>query len=263
MTTARLPLACNADTDEHTDDILRLDDYRSSSSTAGQEPVAPLEALGVAQGATLYMQRVFSDAVLSQQRIVWQMQQQFGEVTKTLIESASYPLFPSVTSTVGSYLQGAYRRTPASSSIERPAREDTEKRFAERVVGSLREAPVEDGYSHPVEQIIKDALIEFPAAAPQWVQSIYIENIVTSPDISIGVLRCVGRLPYELIAPWGMVLAAGALSHQDIEVLEAAVRAFERWGGRGSIEILKSRVAAEPVPWMADYLGQVLLDLSS
>lgn len=139
---------------------------------------------------------------------------------------------------------------------------EKQKVFSSLLLRSLEVEPVEVGYSHPAVQIMEDAIAAHGVAANRWIVGIYLSNYGTRPAIVADLLRCISRLEHSNIQPWGILMAVSALSHPDPELREAAVRAFEIWGGTESVDVLKTRVDAEPLPWLADYMRQVITDLT-
>jgi len=139
--------------------------------------------------------------------------------------------------------------------------EQEKVRFNRNLLHAFELEPIEDGHPHPAERIIKDALKTYNLEAFDWIKSTYLKNITRSA-IAAGILRCLGRLSSELTSIWGVVMAASGLLHPDIESREAAVRALEAWGGKESLEMLKAYVDMENVPWLKDYIKQVIIDLS-
>lgn len=133
-----------------------------------------------------------------------------------------------------------------------------EKDFKFEVIYTLIEEPIEDGYSHPAENIIEETIKTYPLYAGNWVQSLYIDNL-NNYTLAAGILRCIGRLNPNITQPWGSIMAIGALLHFDVEVREAAVRAIEMWEDPTIIGYLERR--EEKVPWLADYIKQVIKDL--
>lgn len=138
-----------------------------------------------------------------------------------------------------------------------------ERAFSRRLAQALDLEPLEDGFAHPAEMVMADALRAFGATAFTWIAFAYFEYHQSKPAIAAGLVRCLGRLPEALTQPWGSFLALSALYHADVEVREAAVRAFEIWGGRAAIDALTARVSVEPTPWLADYTRQVIADLAA
>lgn len=134
--------------------------------------------------------------------------------------------------------------------------------FEMNLLTSLEREPIEDGRRHPGERILADALAHSPNAN-LWIESAYYDTAARQPELAAGILRCVGRLPRGLVEPWGLDLAREALSHPDIEVRDAAVRAFEMWGGREALRAVSEYARGESVPWLATYAEQVIADLDT
>jgi len=124
----------------------------------------------------------------------------------------------------------------------------------------LKNEAVEDGYFHPAEWLIEDSLKLSKFDPNHWVYTAYSKNIDTEPALAACVLRLLGRFPRSEVGEWGMLLAIHGLSHRDIKVRDASVRALERWGGRKALDALKVCVDIEPTPWLAAYIRQVIRD---
>jgi hypothetical protein len=121
--------------------------------------------------------------------------------------------------------------------------------------------PLEDGVSHPIEQRLKDELMNNPSGAPEVIQRLF-DEWSERPSFAAALLRCLGRLHPAIVGEWGLGLASNALSHRDVEVRDAAVSALELWGGDGARRALQKYAEQEPVSWLARYMKQVVTDLS-
>ncbi len=121
--------------------------------------------------------------------------------------------------------------------------------------------PVEDGISHPIEQRLKDELVNNSISAPEAIQQLFYDWR-ERPSFAAVLLRCLGRCDSSVVGQWGLDLAFGALSHWDVEVRDAAVSALELWGGLAARQALQERIEQEPIPWLARYMKQVVTDLS-
>ena len=121
--------------------------------------------------------------------------------------------------------------------------------------------PIEDAYDHPAEKLVEDSLKSSQFDPTHWLYKSYFENINRKSLLSGAILRLLSRLPRSLVGRWGLVVAINGLAHRDIEVREAAIRALERWGGHEAFVALKAHGDAEPMPWLAAYIRQVIKDL--
>jgi hypothetical protein len=137
--------------------------------------------------------------------------------------------------------------------------EQAESRFRWELLHAIEAEPLENGYFHPAESIVDQALKDFAFTAASWIQSVYFEYLNRKAVVSAVILRCVGRLAYDQIYPWGVIMALSGLSYFDIEVRDAAVRAMEMWEDPSLVEILRAH--DEKVEWLAHYINEVILDL--
>jgi hypothetical protein len=132
--------------------------------------------------------------------------------------------------------------------------------FRSKLIAALLEAPMEDGITHPAEELIDEALRAGTSDCRDWLSRVLVEHYEARPSISASIVRCVGRLEYDQVGHWGMHVADDALRHEDVEVREAAIRALEDWGGCEALRLLRSH--RDSVAWLSEYVSQVIADLS-
>lgn len=137
----------------------------------------------------------------------------------------------------------------------------TEKEAEKKLFALFESEPFEDGYSHPAEQLIEDLCRKYKMKTGILLQGIYLKNL-KRPAFAASLLRCLGRLKHERVAPWGMVLVIAGLAHAEAEVREAAVRVLETWGGGEALGVLRIYSEMETIPWLKRYIEQVIKDLS-
>lgn len=123
--------------------------------------------------------------------------------------------------------------------------------------------PVEDGYSHPAEQLIEEAQISNSKEVAGWLYSVYREQDEKNPSLAADLLRCISQLPDLSDTTWAVHMAADALSSPEVQLREAAIRIIETWGGQNSVHYLKQYLPNEQVTWLADYARDVASDLST
>ena len=118
--------------------------------------------------------------------------------------------------------------------------------------------PLEDGMAHPAERIIDEALqSREDQIVLQWLTAFSLD--AAQPNFAASVLRCLGRQTRPGTGSWRAGLVRDALAMDDIEIRDAAVQAAEWWGERDIRDILKSH--SDPVPWLRDYIRDVIDDL--
>ena len=138
----------------------------------------------------------------------------------------------------------------------------TEQTFRSALLAALEAEPIEDGYRHPAEAVLRRGLASVPHAAAAWLQSLFEATAQQRPTVAAALLQCLGRLPRRVIEPWVLLLAYRGLEHSNVELRDAAAGALERWEGRDIVEVLLRRAAVEPVPWLAQYMRDVAADLA-
>jgi hypothetical protein len=126
---------------------------------------------------------------------------------------------------------------------------------------ALQSVPVEDGYSHPAEDILLRSIFVDAQATLRWVSAAYVTAKEKNPSLAASIVRCIGRLNRDLVTEWVESLAMRALTHQNSEVREASIRAFEEWGEDTALELLQVRLGYEKAPWLREYLMAVIEDL--
>lgn len=134
-------------------------------------------------------------------------------------------------------------------------------KFQKNLLRLLELESIEDGYSHPAENLMEENWCHYRLDFSNWVQTIFIDNIC-HPQIAAGILQCLGRLKKEIIEPWGYIMAIAGLSRPDLEVRDAAVIALELWGGQQSLDALKGHIGKEQVSWLKNYIEKVIQELS-
>ena len=132
----------------------------------------------------------------------------------------------------------------------------------DRLTYTLRAAfevkPMEDGMEHPAEEIVLNAIRNLDSEHVfEWFRSFALD--VEHPHFAASVIRCLGRLNTPGTVYWRVDLVRSALAVEDAEIRDAAVQAAEHWGGAAIRDVLKEH--EEPLPWLRDYVRDVIEDL--
>ena len=123
---------------------------------------------------------------------------------------------------------------------------------------SFEADPLEDGISHPAEEIISQALQsgECPDVLA-WLRALCLNTV--QPSLAASVLRCLGRQSDPGTDKWRAGLVRAALAIDDVEIRDGAVQAAELWAGSNLIDVLNAH--SEPVTWLQYYIRDVIDDL--
>ena len=132
-------------------------------------------------------------------------------------------------------------------------------RLAARLRTSFDLIPVEDGFTHPAEDIIAEVLASANyRPVLRWLRGFCADS--SQPSFAASVIRLLGRQPSVGTVAWRKSLLIDGLAADNVEVRDAAVQAAESWADPESVEILKSH--DEPQLWLSQYIADVIEDLA-
>ncbi len=135
-----------------------------------------------------------------------------------------------------------------------------EKEFTATLIRLILESDFEFGYYSAVDKFIDQRLIENTSITKEWLNSIFVKNI-NNITITLGLLRAIAHIDYNLIMPEGQTMAMAALAHKNPEVRECGIRVFENWNNFESLDILRNCKCEED--WLSEYLKQVIKDIEA
>jgi hypothetical protein len=136
--------------------------------------------------------------------------------------------------------------------------EEFENRFTDTLLHLIREEIFEYGMENAADIFVQEHLKNNPFITKNCINSIFLKNFANI-GVTTGLLRIIAHLDYTEIEPTGPTIAVAALSHENAEVRESGIRAFENWEDISSLEYLKHIKCKEQ--WLQDYLEQVIIDL--
>lgn len=114
--------------------------------------------------------------------------------------------------------------------------------------------PLEDGMTHPGEQVIATAVQESERSL-DWLKRFALT--ATAPAFAASTLRCLSRIDVGT-SEWRARLVAEVLASEDVQMRDAALQAAEEWGGGHLREVLESHLASEPVDWLRRAMKDVV-----
>lgn len=133
-------------------------------------------------------------------------------------------------------------------------------RYEVEFLALLRTCEFEYGFDSLADAFVGTRLSENALVTMRWLNLLFIEYL-DDPPVVIGILRVLAHLRYEQACPQGITIAIAATRHQNHEVQECGVRAFENWGTPDSLKVLESLSFSEA--WLQEYVNQVVADLRS
>jgi hypothetical protein len=127
---------------------------------------------------------------------------------------------------------------------------DIFERCRKRFVQITATEDIEYGSIAPSEILLNEYFDRYEPLIGEIVQHMYLREIGNRPVI-IALLKSFGGRKYHSVYPYAQTIAIAALSSQSVEVREAGVRAFESWGHKEGINVLKEVKIAPR--WLDEY----------
>ena len=132
--------------------------------------------------------------------------------------------------------------------------------LAAELRASFLNEPVEDGFTHPAEDILTGALSMGDSDATlEWLLEFATDE--ARPTFAAYTLQCLGRLETGIPFEWRQRLVQAGLRSPNLAIRDVAAQAVDTWGDRGLIPILMAH--KDPVPWLAEYINDIVADLSA
>ena len=133
-----------------------------------------------------------------------------------------------------------------------------EKLFAKELISLILNEEFEYGIDTKADAFVRRYMDLDPLLTKEWINTIFVDNFA-DVSILVGLLRIIARLDYTEIFPQGQTMALAALSHENTEVKECGVRAYESWGTIDSLNELE-HLKVE-IQWLQEYIDDVVSDL--
>lgn len=130
--------------------------------------------------------------------------------------------------------------------------------FTEQLIRLITEEEFEYGIANRADYLVSEQIRINASVTKEWLNSIFLENF-NNVTVVVGILRVIARIDYFEVYPHGQTMAVAALSHEDIEVQDCGVRAFESWGTLESLKVLQTLKVA--TNWLQEYIDEVVSNL--
>lgn len=126
-----------------------------------------------------------------------------------------------------------------------------------RLWWAFESEPLEDGMDHPADRLLAERLNEdAEAQALEWIRDLCMDT--TNATFAASVMQCVARQPRPGTASWRTELVRSGLATPHVEIRDAAAKAADSWKDSELLAILEGHT--EPVPWLADFITDVVTD---
>ena len=136
--------------------------------------------------------------------------------------------------------------------------EKHKKQFTDTLLDLIHEEVFEYGMENAADVFFQKSLEMNSCFAKEWLNTIFLHRL-GDVEVTTGILRIIAHLKYEDIYPTGPTMAIAAGMHENAEIRECGIRAFENWVNADSLRYLRRIRCGEK--WLQDYLEQVIIDL--
>lgn len=108
------------------------------------------------------------------------------------------------------------------------------------IISSLSWDDIQIGEPTETEYIIEELIAETSAKdTSQWVYELFLENSANIL-LSCTLVHALSHIDYELIYPYGPMMAMAMLSHDNKNVVSFAIKAFSNWNSKDSLKYVKN-----------------------
>lgn len=134
-----------------------------------------------------------------------------------------------------------------------------EEAFQKKLVFLMEGENYVSGEISASEEFVENAMDKFGnLTVMNWIMSFYEQNF-SKPAVLIGLLHMISHFKYEAVKPAGPIMALGLLSHKSFSVREFAIKSFENWNDKASLNYLKN-LHYENVA-LQKYVNEVIYDI--
>jgi len=133
-----------------------------------------------------------------------------------------------------------------------------EKKYTNDLLRIIREQDFEYGFDSMADKFIKRLMDQNKSVTREWLNRVFL-SFFRDIKIITGLVQFLSHIEYTEIYPEGPTMAIAALSHENPEVRECGIRAFENWGTLESLHFLEKLHFTET--WLQEYLEKVIYDL--
>ena len=150
---------------------------------------------------------------------------------------------------------------PANVRVDQMATstpESSERRQLEsRLWWAFESEPLEDGMDHPAEQLLAEYLnVGSGTRMLDWISEWCLDT--TNATFAASVLQCLARQPHPGTVAWRAELVRNGLATPHVEIRDAAAKAADSWEDAELLPVLEGH--REPVPWLADFIRDIVTD---
>ena len=130
--------------------------------------------------------------------------------------------------------------------------------FRNKILNMLEYIELSYGIISPVEEYIIEYLKKDKDKYQNYINNLFLDNFKDT-GIIIKLIHIISHIDFNLIAPAGPTMLLGVFSHENNEVVDNAIRAFENWFNKDTLSYLESIKLREI--WLQDDLNILINEL--
>lgn len=148
-----------------------------------------------------------------------------------------------------------------SSSYTRKVSPLSGRVFEKRLLSVMNEENYTSGEICQSEIFVEETMQQVGIECTMgWLMQIY-EKSYGQINILIGILHMLSHFSYDIVKPYGPIMALALLQHKSNAVREFAIKAFENWDSKDSLVFLKN-ISCDQV-FLQQYLDEVIADIEN
>lgn len=167
-----------------------------------------------------------------------------------LVPSSGDPIFKTNVESASSDSIVWHQKTPAPS-IDIVEKDGFDWKEAEKELwASLSWESIKIGFPTEAEDIMREIIQKTSAAmASKWIYDLFLNN-TSNTLLACTLIHAFSHLEYELVYPFGPMMALAMLNQKDRMVVQFAIKAFSNWNSKHSLEYMENTLPPSE-PWAA------------
>lgn len=153
------------------------------------------------------------------------------------------------------------KSTSSENDTQGEAIQALKARFENRVLQLARGFQLEQGELSDLDLEISERIQE-KSLSTSWINDelnrLFLKHF-TNLKVCTSIIRFFSKLPYNEACPNGPTIALAAFSHKDLSVAEEALKAFDIWGSKESLNLLENTQVQND--WLAEYKSEIIEDI--
>ena len=191
---------------------------------------------------------------------------EYRDIINSIIARQIIDISDRTMKTVTTALNSSSFKNPSPVHVEQPKKNQstentvqytiTGSTFKKKLLSIMRGENYTSGECAPSERFVAQAIEQMGSEHTMRLLMNVYESSYDSPQILIGLLHMISHFRYDIVRPYGPIMALGLLQHSSFSVREFAIKAFENWDNKDTLIFLKNIHCDNE--WLQSYLEDVI-----